>query len=114
MVEIVQSLSVCHWLVGFISLLHMNTCLHIIAFIAGWYFLSSFFTECPVGTFSESVSNSACQSCPANSEAAQPGLTKCPCVQTYYRAPDEGAGENCTRELTCESFLKLVEVCVMY
>ena len=55
-------------------------------------------TECPVGTFSDTVSNSTCQSCPANSEATQPGLTACPCVQTYYRAPYEGAGEPCTRE----------------
>ena len=102
-------------MVGLISLLHMNTCctlLHLLTTCR--YFLSSFFTECPVGTFSDSVNNSACQSCPANSEATQPGLTKCPCVQTYYRAPDEGAGETCTRELTSESFLKLVEVCVMY
>ena len=115
MVEIVQSLSVCHWLVGLISFFTHEHMLHIIAFIDCWLvFLFSFFTECPVGTFSDSVSNSVCQSCPANSEATQPGLTKCPCVQTYYRVPDEGAGENCTRELTCESFLILVVVCVMY
>ena len=99
--ETVQLLPVCHWLVGLISLLHMNTCctsLHLLN--AGWYFLSYFFTVCPVGTFSDSVSNSACRSCPANSGATHPGLTECPCVQTYYRAPDEGAREACKREST--------------
>ena len=56
-------------------------------------------SECPAGTYSDSVSNSPCQSCPDNSEANQTGLSECPCVQNYYRAPDEGAGEACTREL---------------
>ena len=54
---------------------------------------------CPAGTYSDSVSNSPCQSCPDNSEATQTGLSECPCVQNYYRAPDEGAGEACTCEL---------------
>ena len=39
MVEIVQSLSVCHCLVGLISLLHMNTCCTLLHLLnAGWYF----------------------------------------------------------------------------
>ena len=64
--------------------------------------LTAFLTscsECPAGTYSDSVSNSPCQSCPDNSEATQTGLSECPCVQNYYRASDEGAGEPCTREL---------------
>ena len=56
-------------------------------------------SECPAGTYSDSVSNSPCQSCPDNSEATQTGLSECPGVQNYYRVPDEGAGEPCTREL---------------
>ena len=56
-------------------------------------------SECPAGTYSDSVSSSPCQSCPDNSEATQTGLSECPCVQNYYRVPDEGAGEACTREL---------------
>ena len=90
----------------------MNKCctLFIIAFIECWLIFLILFTECPVGTFSDSVSNSACQTCPSNSEATQPGLTECPCVQTYYRAPDEKAGDPCTREFTSENFLILWRV----
>ena len=54
--------------------------------------------ECPVGTYSEGVSNGSCEACPANSEATQTGLTECPCIQDYYRAPNEGASVACTRE----------------
>ena len=62
-----------------------------------YYFPSS--SECPAGTYSDSVSNSPCQSCPDNSEASQTGLSECPCVQNHYRALTEEAGEACTREL---------------
>ena len=51
-----------------------------------------------MGTYSEGVGNGPCEACPANSEATQTGLTECPCIQDYYRAPNEGASVACTRE----------------
>ena len=68
-------------------------------------------SECPAGTYSDSISNSPCQSCPDNSEATQTGLSECPCVQNYYRAPDEGAGEACTRELCILVYIQCGNSC---
>ena len=54
--------------------------------------------ECPVGTYSEGVSNSPCEPCPANRLSTQTGMAECPCDLEYYRAPDEGPSVACTRE----------------
>ena len=54
--------------------------------------------ECPVGSYSESVSNSPCEPCPANSQSTQTGMAECPCDLEYYRAPDEGPSVACTCE----------------
>ena len=51
-----------------------------------------------MGTYSADVSNGPCEACPANSVATQTGLTVCPCMQDYYRAPNEWANVSCTRE----------------
>ena len=56
------------------------------------------FSECPVETYSADVSNRPCEACPANSVATQTGLTVCPCIQDYYRAPNDWANVSCTRE----------------
>ena len=55
-------------------------------------------SECPEGTFSAVVSNGPCETCPANSEGTGTGLTLCPCLQNYYRAPNEEPSLPCTRE----------------
>ena len=52
-----------------------------------------------MGTYSDGVSNDPCESCPANSEATETGLAECPCIQNYYRAPDETADLPCASEL---------------
>ena len=39
----------------------------------------SFQLECPVGNYSEGVSNSPCEPCPANSQSTQTGMAECPC-----------------------------------
>ena len=54
--------------------------------------------ECPEGTFSSGVGNVPCETCPANSEGTGTGLTLCPCLQHYYRAPYEEPSTLCTRE----------------
>ena len=54
--------------------------------------------ECPEGTFSSGVGNGPCETCPANSEGTGTGLTLCPCLQDYYRAPYEEPSTACTRE----------------
>ena len=51
-----------------------------------------------MGNYSEGVSNSPCEPCPANSQSTQTGMAECPCDLEYYRAPDEGPSVNCTRE----------------
>ena len=51
-----------------------------------------------MGTYSDVVSDSPCEPCPANSESTQTGMTECQCDVGYYRASDEGANVNCTRE----------------
>ena len=48
-----------------------------------------------MGTYADSVSNDPCESCPANTET---GLAECPCIQNYYRAPDEKANVSCASE----------------
>ena len=65
-------------------------------FISDHFF--SPFPECPEGTFSGVVSNGPCETCPANSEGTGTGLTLCPCLQNYYRAPNEEPSLPCTRE----------------
>ena len=57
------------------------------------------FVECPVGTYSDDVSNSPCESCPTNSDATETGLKKCPCIQSYFRALEEKANVPCASEL---------------
>ena len=42
-------------------------------------------TACPAGTYL-SPSNNSCSTCPANSVSEIPGLTRCTCVDGYYRA----------------------------
>ena len=51
-----------------------------------------------MGSYSDGVSNDPCKSCPANSEATETGLAECPCIQNYYRAPDEKANVSCASE----------------
>ena len=51
-----------------------------------------------MGSYSDGVSNDLCESCPAKSEATETGLAECPCIQNYYRAPDEKANVSCASE----------------
>ncbi|CAI8031556.1 Ephrin type-A receptor 4-A, partial [Geodia barretti] len=53
--------------------------------------------ECPEGTFSSGLGNGPCETCPANSEGTGTGLSLCPCLQDYYRAPYEGPSVPCTQ-----------------
>ena len=71
--------------------------------------VSHSFSECTYQTYFEGVSNGPCLPCPDNSESTEAGLGECPCVQGYYRAPDEGAEEACTRELLI-SFIHIMSV----
>ena len=66
--------------------------------IVACYACSFFHAVCSVGTYSDDISNSPCELCPANSEATVTGLSVCPCIQNYYRATDEEASVTCTRE----------------
>ena len=65
--------------------------------VLSFCYWSSCCAECPEGTFSAGVSNGACETCPANSEVTGTGLTLCPCLQDYYRAPHEDPSLPCTR-----------------
>ena len=62
------------------------------------YYDELFYTVCPVGSYSDGVSNDLCESCPTNSEATETGLAECPCIQNYYRATDEKADLPCASE----------------
>ena len=66
--------------------------------LCGVFSLKTNLSECPEGTFSAVVSNGPCETCPANSEGTGTGLTLCPCLQNYYRAPNEEPSLPCTRE----------------
>ncbi|CAI8031783.1 Ephrin type-A receptor 4-A, partial [Geodia barretti] len=54
-------------------------------------------SECPEGTFSSGLGNGPCETCPANSEGTGTGLSLCPCLQDYCRAPYEGPSILCTQ-----------------
>ena len=53
-------------------------------------------SECPIGTYTPQ--NSPCEPCPPNSEAPEPGMSECSCLEGYYRAPFEESHEGCTCE----------------
>ena len=52
--------------------------------------------DCPVGMYLSVIRNE-CHFCPENSESEVPGLTECPCLDGYHRAPGE-VDLACTRK----------------
>ncbi|XP_047663313.1 ephrin type-A receptor 2 [Tachysurus fulvidraco] len=45
--------------------------------------------ECKAGFFKASVSNEACNPCPENTRTSSPGALSCPCLEGFYRAPED-------------------------
>ena len=68
---------------------YYTTCTHV-------WLLS--YTECGVGTFKSTTSNSPCSACPANSMSSSTGATVCACVPGHYRASTDDPSDACTSE----------------
>uniref|UniRef100_A0AAR2KDE5 receptor protein-tyrosine kinase n=1 Tax=Pygocentrus nattereri TaxID=42514 RepID=A0AAR2KDE5_PYGNA len=52
--------------------------------------------ECKPGFFKTSVSNEACEHCPKNTEPSSSGALSCPCLQGFYRAPNDPLTAACS------------------
>ncbi|KAL6482952.1 hypothetical protein MHYP_G00078240 [Metynnis hypsauchen] len=52
--------------------------------------------ECKPGFFKASVSNEACEHCPKNTEPSSSGALSCPCLQGFYRAPNDPLTAACS------------------
>ncbi|XP_072512662.1 ephrin type-A receptor 2 [Salminus brasiliensis] len=52
--------------------------------------------ECKPGFFKASLSSEACKRCPKNTQPSNPGALSCPCLQGFYRAPDDPLTAACS------------------
>lgn len=55
-------------------------------------------TECKPSFFKASVSNEACKPCPKNTHPSSPGALSCPCLEGFYRAPEDPLTVACSGE----------------
>ena len=51
---------------------------------------------CTPSTYKSTLSNTACTSCPLNSDSTAHGSSVCQCDSTFYRAPNDGPAAPCT------------------
>ncbi|KAL1021111.1 hypothetical protein UPYG_G00008950 [Umbra pygmaea] len=63
---------------------------------AGFEAINDTCQECQPGFFKASVSNNACEPCPANTQAHGSGALFCSCTAGFYRAPDDKETDPCS------------------
>ncbi|XP_068601902.1 ephrin type-A receptor 2 [Brachionichthys hirsutus] len=52
--------------------------------------------ECQAGSFKAVASNDMCEPCPANTQRLDSGASVCPCMDGFYRAPDDPPAGPCS------------------
>uniref|UniRef100_A0A8B9LTF6 receptor protein-tyrosine kinase n=1 Tax=Astyanax mexicanus TaxID=7994 RepID=A0A8B9LTF6_ASTMX len=52
--------------------------------------------ECKSGFFKASLSSEKCKQCPKNTQPSSQGALSCPCLQGFYRAPDDPLTTACS------------------